>query len=293
MTSLLLQALVEGLLLGGIYALIAVGMTLVMGVMRIINLTHGAMMMVAMYIAYVLFEHLGMNIYLTMVVAVPALFFIGYYLQNHVIRRVTEAVTVLPQTQVLLTLAIGMVLIELMRTIFTSNYQTVTVKGISDHTLYFGDLSMSLPMVIGFFSAWIIIGGLHFFLTRTDMGRSIRATAQDAEAAKYMGVNTRRATSITFGLGSALAAAGGVLLLPAYYLFPDVGQIFTLKSFIITILGGMGSTIGAISGGLLLGIAETIAATFWEMGYKDLTGLVIFLLVLTLMPGGLQTILKR
>lgn len=291
--SLLLQALVEGLLLGGIYSVIAMGMTLVMGVMRIINLTHGALMMVAMYICYALFKHLGVNAYLGMFVSVPALFVVGFYLQKYVIRRVSEVVTVLPQTQVLLTLAIGMCLIELMRTLFTSNYQTVEVRGISDTTLYFGDISMSLPMVIGFVCAFIFIVGLHLFLTRTDLGRSIRATAQDPEAAKYMGVNTTRTTCITFGIGSALAAAGGGLLLPAYYLYPDVGQIFTLKAFIITILGGMGSTVGAISGGLLLGMAESLAATYWETGYKDLTGLVIFLLVLTFMPGGLQTVLRR
>ncbi len=225
--------------------------------------------------------------------AVPALFFVGYLLQKFIIRRVTEIDTVLPHTQVLLTMAIGLAIIELLRTIFTANYQTVEIPGISDHAFYFAGISMSYAMVIGFAGALILIAGLHFFLMGTDLGRSIRATAQDSEAARYMGVNTRKVTCITFGIGSALAAAGGILLLPAYYLYPAVGKAFTTKAFIITILGGMGSTLGAITGGVLLGIVESLTATYWSMEYQDLVGLVIFLLVLVFLPGGLQTLLKR
>lgn len=290
---MLLQALVGGFLLGGIYALIAIGMTLILGVMEIINLAHGALMVLGMYIAYALFLHFGIDVYLGMLVAVPALFLVGYLLQKFIIRRVTETITVLPETQVLLTLALGLVIIELLQSIFTSNYQTVNIHGISDHAVYFAGVSMSYPMIIGFICALILIAALHFFLTRTDLGKSIRATAQDAQAARYMGVNTRKVTCITFGIGSALAAAGGILLLPAYYLYPDVGNAFTLKAFIITILGGMGSTIGAITGGLLLGVVESLTGTYWSMGYQNLMGLVIFVLVLVFLPGGLQTLLKR
>jgi branched-chain amino acid transport system permease protein len=290
---LLLQALVGGLLLGGIYALIAIGMTLILGVMEIINLAHGALMVLGMYIAYELFSHFGIDVYLGMLVAVPALFIVGYLLQKFIIRRVTETVTVLPETQVLLTLALGLVIIELLRVIFTSDYQTVNIHGISGHAIYFAGASMSYALIIGFISALVLIAGLHFFLTRTDLGRSIRATAQDSEAARYMGVNTRKVTCITFGIGSALAAAGGILLLPAYYLYPDVGNAFTLKAFIITILGGMGSTVGALTGGLLLGVVESLTATYWNMGYQNLMGLIIFILVLVFLPGGLQTLLKR
>lgn len=290
---MLVQALVGGLLLGGIYALIAIGMTLILGVMEIINLAHGALMVLGMYIAYELFAHFGIDVYLGMLVAVPALFVVGYLLQKYIIRRVTETVTVLPETQVLLTLALGLVIIELLRTIFTSDYQTVNIHGISGNAIYFAGASMSYALIIGFFSALILIAGLHFFLTRTDLGRSIRATAQDSEAARYMGVNTRKVTCITFGIGSALAAAGGILLLPAYYLYPDVGNAFTLKAFIITILGGMGSTVGALTGGLLLGVVESLTGTYWSMGYQNLMGLLIFILVLVFLPGGLQTLFKR
>jgi len=229
--TLFIQSIIEGLLLGGIYALVAVGMTLIMGVMEIINLAHGSLMMVAMYVVYACYTAFGLNPYIGMFVALPVMFVIGYLLQKYSIRRVTEVDTLLPETQVLLTLAIGMALIEIIRVIFTSNYHTVEAPGISDQALYIGEISMNVPMIIGFVCALIFIFGLHLFLTRTDMGKSIRATAQDAVAAKYMGVNTVNVTCLTFGIGTALAAAGGALLLPAYYLFPDVGHAFTLKAF--------------------------------------------------------------
>ena len=245
--SLLLQALVGGLLLGGIYALIAIGMTLIMGVMRIIDLAHGALMVMVM--SYALFRHFGLNVYLGIFVAVPALFFVGYILQKFIIGRVLPIETVLPETQVLLTLALGLAIIELLRTIFTSNYQTVEIPGVSDNAFYFAGISMSYAMVIGFAGALILIAGLHFFLTGTDLGESIRATAQDSEAARYMGVNTRHVTCITFGLGSALAAAGGILLLPAYYLYPAVGNAFTLRHSSSPSWGGWEARSGRLPGG--------------------------------------------
>lgn len=167
------------------------------------------------------------------------------------------------------------------------------VTGYSSDTVFLSGMSINLSMVIGFFIAILFTLLLHLFLTKTDLGKSIRAVAQDRDAAVYMGVNSSRITMLTFGIGAALAAAGGSLLLPLFYLWPDIGHLFTAKSFIITILGGLGSTMGAAIGGVLLGVAESLGATYISMGYKDLVGLVMFLLVLLFLPGGLSSLVRR
>ena len=286
------QTVVSGLLLGGIYALIAIGMTLIMGVMKIINLAHGALIMVSMYIALVLFNVWGIDPYLSMFVVMPALFGIGFLIQRYMIQRVYGVETILPQSQLLLTLGIVMVLTEVIRAIFKSDYYTVRTS-YSTSTFFLGDISVSIPMAIGFGIAMALVAALHIFLSRTDLGRSIRATAQDRDTARYMGVNSVRITAITYGLGAALAAAGGVLFLPMFYLWPDICPMFTIKAFIITVLGGMGSTVGALSGGLILGIAESLGATYWAMGYRDVVGLIIFILVLLFLPYGFKSLIKR
>ena len=290
--SLFGQTVICGLLLGGMYALIAIGMTLIMGVMKIINLAHGALVMVGMYITYVCSKSWGLDPYLGMLIAMPALFLIGCLIQKYMINRLVEVDSILPENQVLLTVGIMLVLTEVARLIFKSDYRSVTT-GYSSSTFFVGDMSISVPMTVGFFIAMAFTYLLHLFLTRTDLGRSIRATAQDRQAAVYMGVNAPRVTVLTFGIGSALAAAGGALLLPLFYLWPDIGHLFTAKAFIITILGGMGSTMGAIFGGLTLGIAESLGATYISMGYKDVVGLVIFLFVLLFLPGGFKSLTKR
>ncbi|KUK81497.1 MAG: Branched-chain amino acid ABC-type transport system, permease component [Pelotomaculum thermopropionicum] len=286
------QTVICGILLGGMYALIAIGMTLIMGVMNIINLAHGSLVMVGMYVAYVCFIQFGIDPYLGMFAAMAVLFVIGCLLQRYMINRLVEVDSILPENQVLLTVGIMLVLTEVARLIFKSDYRSVTTS-YSSKTMMMGDMSISVPMLTGFFIAMLFTFLLHLFLTRTDIGKSIRAVAQDRDAAIYMGVNSSKITMITFGIGSALAAAGGSLLLPLFYLWPDIGHFFTAKAFIITILGGMGSTMGAGIGGLVLGIAESLGATYISMGYKDIVGLVIFLLVLLFLPGGFRSLAKR
>ena len=195
--------------------------------------------------------------------------------------------SILPENQVLMTVGIGMVLTELMRFIFHSDYKSVRTS-YSSAFVYAGGISFNQAMVVAFFIAGLLTLLLFFFLLKTDIGRSVRATAQNKEAALIMGINAEWITVFTYGLGAALAAAAGSLLLPIYYLFPDIGGPFTLKAFVITILGGMGSTVGAIVGGVVLGIAESLGATYISMALKDAVGMVIFLLVLIFLPGGLK-----
>ena len=289
--TVFLQTLVAGVLIGGIYGLIGMGMTLIMGVMGIINLAHGQLMMVAMYVTFALHAYLKIDPYLSLLVAMPALFLLGIFLQKLLLNPLMEVDAILPENQVLMTVGMGMVLAEIARFIFSSDYKSV-VTSYTGSAFFLGEISFSVPMTIAFGFAVLLTIGLFWFLLKTDLGRSIRATAQDKEAAVLMGVNSGRITVITFGIGSALVAAAGSLLMPIFYLFPDIGGPFTLKAFVITILGGMGSTVGAIFGGVTLGIAESLGATYIGMGYREMVGYVIFLLVLIFLPGGLKKLTK-
>jgi len=286
-----LQTLVAGILKGGLYGLIGLGMSLIMGVMGIINLAHGQLMMVAMYVTFVLSHYLGIDPYISLFVSMPALFFLGVVIQKYTLNPLMEQDSILPENQVLMTVGIGMVLTEIARFIFTSDYKSVQTS-YSDATFFLGEISFSIALVISFFIAVGLTLFMFWFLLKTDTGRSIRATAQDKDAAMLMGVNSKRITVITFGLGAALVAAAGTVLMPIYYLFPDIGGPFTRKAFVITILGGLGSTVGAIFGGLTLGLAEAFGATYIGMAYDDMIGLLIFILVLLFLPGGFKRLTK-
>ncbi|MFZ5997510.1 MAG: branched-chain amino acid ABC transporter permease [Nitrospirota bacterium] len=298
--EVLLQTLIAGLLLGGLYALIGIGMTLIMGVMKIINLAHGELMMVAMYIAYWLFALFHIDPYLSVFVAAPVLFLLGVGLQKFLITPVLKVDSILPENQVILTVGIGMVLANMATLFFKSDYRSVPVDYASKAfylTDYWKDapieLSLSFPWSVSFLIALIITALLWFFLTKTDTGKSVRATAQDLHAALLMGVNVNRMRMLSFGLGAGLVGAAGCLFIPIYYLYPALGGQFTLIAFVITILGGLGSTVGAIIGGLILGIFESMTATYVGMGWAPVGRFVIFVAALIFLPGGVASLLRK
>lgn len=298
--EVLLQTLIAGLLLGGLYALIGIGMTLIMGVMKIINLAHGELMMVGMYIAYVLFSSFHIDPYLSILIAAPVLFVLGVLLQKYLINPVMKVDAIIPENQVILTVGIGMVLANIATIIFSSDYKTTPVE-YATKAWYLSDywktspieLSLSMPWSVSFCVALLITAALWFFLARTDMGKSIRATAQDKDAALLMGVNVERMRVVTFGLGSALVGSAGCLFIPIYYLYPDLGGQFTLIAFVITILGGLGSTVGAIVGGLILGVFESLTSTYVGMGWAPVGRFMIFVAVLIFVPGGIMSLFKK
>ena len=183
---------------------------------------------------------------------------------------------------------------------FTGNYRSTPVDYASN-AWYLTDywknapieLSLSMPWSLSFLCAFIITVALWFFLTKTDTGKSIRATAQDIDAATLMGVNTNRMRMLTFGIGSALVACAGCLFIPIYYLYPALGKQFTNIGFVITVLGGMGSTEGAIIGGMILGIFESMTATYVGMGWAPLGRFAIFVAALVFVPGGVASLIRR
>ncbi len=281
--TVFLQSLISGILVGGVYALIGIGLTIIFGVMRVINFAHGDLLMLGMYATYFLFTLLHVDPFVSIVITMPLMFLFGAFLQKAFINRALDA---LPQNQILLTIGMGLVMSNSVMLAFTSDYRILTTTYSSGSVEIHG-ISVSTPLVVSFVVTVFITAALYWFLYRTDRGQAIRATAQDREAAQLMGINVRRMSIVAFGLGTALAAAAGALIAPTYYIFPQVGSVFTLKAFVITVLGGMGSIVGATLGGILIGVAESVGGVYLGSGWKDVIVFVLFLLVLLFKPSGL------
>jgi branched-chain amino acid transport system permease protein len=281
--TIFLQSLLSGILIGGVYALIGVGLTIIFGVMRIINFAHGELVMLGMYASYFLFTLGHVDPFVSIVFVFPLLFLFGAVLQKTVINRVLNA---LPQNQILLTIGIGLILSNTMMLLFTSDYRIISTS-YSSASFQLGQISVSAPLLVSFVITAAVTAVLYWFLLKTDTGQAIRATAQDRDAAQLMGVNVRRMSVLATGLGAGLAAVAGALISPTYYIFPQVGQPFTLKAFVIVVLGGMGSVMGATVGGVLIGATESLAGAYISSGLKDLVVYVLFLLILLFKPAGL------
>jgi branched-chain amino acid transport system permease protein len=282
--TVFLQSVLSGILVGGVYALIGVGLTIIFGVMRVINFAHGELLMVGMYATWFIFTRFGLDPYLSIVIVAPLLFLLGAFLQRAFIDRALNA---LPQNQILLTIGLGLIMSNTMMLVFTSDYRILTTS-YSSASFALGELSVSKPLLYSFLITAAITGALAWFLLRTDTGQAIRATAQDRDAAQLMGINVRWTGLLSFGIGSALAGAAGALIAPTYYIFPQVGGTFTLKAFVIVVLGGMGSIVGATLGGLIIGVTESLAAVYIASGLKELVVFVLFLALLLFRPSGLM-----
>lgn len=283
MTEVYIQALLSGILIGGVYALIGIGLTLIFGVMRVTNFAHGDIVMVGMYLTYTLFKYFAIDPFVSIILTIPIMFLFGAFLQKTFINKVLNA---LPQNQILLTIGLGLIMSNTAMLIFTSDYKILSTTYSSSSFNFLG-ISISYPLGISFFITSAMTMMLYWFLTKTDTGLAIRATAQDREAAQLMGINVKRMSILAFGLGSSLAATAGALISPTYYIFPQVGGSFTLKAFVITVLGGMGSVPGATLGGIIIGITESLSAVVFGGGWKDVLVYVFFILVLLLRPAGL------
>jgi branched-chain amino acid transport system permease protein len=281
--TIFLQSLLSGILIGGAYALIGVGLTIIFGVMRIINFAHGDLVMLGMYASYFLFTLGHVDPFVSIVFVFPLLFLFGAILQKTVINRVLNA---LPQNQILLTIGIGLILSNTMMLLFTSDYRIISTS-YSSGSFRIGEISVSVPLLLSFVITAAVTAILYWFLMKTDTGQAIRATAQDRDAAQLMGINVRRMSVLATGIGAGLAAVAGALISPTYYIFPQVGQPFTLKAFVIVVLGGMGSVMGATVGGILIGATESLAGAYISSGLKDLVVYVLFLLILLFKPAGL------
>jgi branched-chain amino acid transport system permease protein len=281
--SILVPAVLNGLTVGAVYALVALGLTLIYGVLHIINFAHGSLLMLALYAAFFLKVLLGVDPYLALPILAPAFFLLGYALQYGVIGPASHGKE---QNVLLVTLALAIIIDNLALYLWTSTTRTIDVP----YGFAVVDLGIALipvARVIAFLAALALAGLLSLFMTATDLGKAIRAVARERDGARLVGIRVEHVYAMSFGIGTACVAAAACLLLPTFYVTPQVGYAFVLVAFTTVVLGGMGSFLGALLGGLLLGVVEALSGLFLGESLGEIGIFAIFILVLLFRPTGL------
>jgi branched-chain amino acid transport system permease protein len=283
MYELILPAILNGLTLGAIYALVALGLTLIYGVLHIINFAHGSLLMLALYAVFFLNTVLGIDPYLAIPVVVPVFFCVGYALQRGIITPFSRGKE---QNVLLVTLAIALIIDNLALFFWTSDTRTISVS-YADETVEIGPAFIPLPRVVAFFSAMACAIFLWLFMTRTRIGQAIRAVAIEKRGAELVGIDVDHTYAVCFGIGTAFVAVAACLLLPTFYVTPQVGYTFVLVAFTTVVLGGMGSFIGALISGLLLGVIEALCGLYLGESLGQIGIFLAFILILLFRPTGL------
>jgi len=275
--------MINGLLVGGIYALISIGLCLIFGVLEIVNFAHGEFLMLSMYVTYWLFHFYGLDPYLSLLIVIPLFFFIGLAIQRSIIQPILEAPLL---SQIFATVGLSVVLQNVALFFWKADYRTVKTS-YSANVVNVGSLMISFPRLIAFCVALAVIVALFIFLKKTYTGKAIRALAQERRASMLMGINIHRMYQIAFGIGIACAGGAGAILIPIYYTFPTVGTLFVLTAFVVVILGGYNSLTGALVGGLIIGVVESFSGFFISPHLKEAIYFAIFILILLFKPTGL------
>lgn len=278
------QTIVSGLLLGGIFALVAVGLTLIFGVMKILNFAHGDFLMLGMYFAFFLSVMFGIDPYISALAALPVFFGLGWLVQSWLIRPVLKA----PESiQILLTVGLSLLLQNLALFLFSPDFQSLRVP-YGSNTLTILGVSISYVRTFACTVAVCASIGLYLFLGWTDVGKALRACAEERLGAMAVGINVDRMYNIAFGLGIACVGLAGILMTPFFYIAPQVGLPFTLTAFVVAVLGGLGSLPGALIGGLIVGLIESMGEIILPSpSMKQMATFTVFLLILLLRPQGL------
>ena len=288
-----LQGAVGGLLIGGTYALIALGLNIVFGTMRVINFAQGTLLMVGMFLTYWFWVLTGLHPYLSPLISIPVLFGFGYLIQKALVaplfarERAREPMSVL-----LLTLGLALVLENLALLFFAADFKTVQTD-LAMRTFKVGGIIVSVPRLIGLVAAGVTGAALYLFFMRTDLGRAIRATGQDREVARLMGIDDFRVYNVAFGLSAALMGIAAAILVPFFYVHPAVGTSFILKAFVIVVLGGMGSMPGAALGGLIVGVIEGVVGLYVQAAAAQIVLFGLFVVILFVRPAGLLGVERR
>jgi branched-chain amino acid transport system permease protein len=282
------QAVINGLLMGSVYSLTALGLTLIFGVMKVINFAHGSFLMIGMFASYWLFFLTGLDPYLGLIVVVPFCFAVGYFTQSILIKPIfkMEKGVREPLGVLLLTSGLWLLLDNVALLLFGADFRAIQTH-YSGMNYQFGSILVSVPRFYAFVGTIAGAIGLHIFLKMTLIGKAIRATGQDRDVAGLMGVNIYYIYNIAFGIGIAITGFVGGLLTPFFYVHPTVGFAFDIRAFVIVVLGGLGSIPGALIGGLIIGLIESVGAQFMTATWTAAIIYIIFLLVLFFKPEGL------
>jgi len=280
---ILITAVLNGLLTGAVYALVALGLTLIYGVLHIINFAHGALLSMALFGAFFAFRLLGLDPYLAALFLAPALFAFGYALQRFIIGPASHGDD---RNILLVTLGVSVVIENVLLYAFRADTRTIDVP-YAFQTLDLGFTFLPIPRVIGFGAVLAVAVALWALMTWTDLGKAIRAVAKEKLGAELAGIDVSHVYAVTFGLGTACVAIAACLLIPTYYVNPTVGEAFVLIAFTIVVLGGMGSVPGALIGGLLIGVVESLSGLFLGESLGQIGIFLIFIMVLLVRPTGL------
>jgi len=282
-TKMLSQLLISGFLMGLIFSLVAVGLTLIWGVVEIVNFAHGAFLMLGMYATYWLYRLLSIDPLFALPICTILLFFVGIVTYRLMIRRVLTAPMV---AQIFSTFGLMVFLENMAHFLWSSDYRLIKEPLVHGRLEVFG-LFISKPQLVAAAGAMVATGLVYWFVTRTQTGRALQATAEDKEAAALMGINSDRMFALAWGIGGACAGAAGVLLANFYFIFPKVGDIFNLTAFVVVALGGFGSIPGAFIAGIIIGLVQVLGGHLVAPAFKSVIVFIIYLVVVIARPQGL------
>ncbi|HEX3501546.1 MAG TPA: branched-chain amino acid ABC transporter permease [Stellaceae bacterium] len=281
--EIVLPAVLNGIATGAVYALVALGLTLIYGVLHIVNFAHGSLLMLALYGVYFLYTLLGIDPYVALPIMVPVMFALGYALQRSVIATASHG---REDNILLVTLGLSIIIDNLALYLWSADTRTINPSYAFD-TVDFGIAFIAVPKLVSFLGALLVTVLLWLLIQRTDLGKAIRAVARERHGARLVGIDVEHIFAMSFGIGIACVGAAACLLLPSYYAHPGVGESFVIVAFTIVVLGGMGSFVGALVGGIIIGLTESLGGLFLGENLGRIGIFVIFIAILLFRPAGL------
>lgn len=281
--SILPQLLLSGMMIGFIYALVSVGLTLIYGVMDIVNFAHGEFLMLAMYVVYWLYAIVGLDPIMSLPVSVVVLFFIGILTYQLIIKQVMNAPM---SAQIFATFGLMILLQNVAQFLWSPNYRLIQKPLLAGRVDFLG-LYAGKPQLVAALGAVITTGVVYWFIEKTETGRAIQAVAEDREAATLMGINSDRTFALAWGIAAACVGVAGALLANYYYIFPTVGTVFVLIAFVSVALGGFGSVPGALVAGVVIGIVQVLSGFYISPAWKDAVVFLVYMVVVLVRPQGL------